>query len=231
MKRLFWFIGIALTASLTGCLKDDPKVDTIVLMGSEAYVKPVTEVIPDTLLTYIASSTDLTLYDGNTPPDVQGEYVFAPRELIKWNANQTPAGDSLFFRFVSQHNRVTSCDFQETGCDLMHFDTVYLMGNGSFFTAYFELNYKNIDQLPGADYDLERAVIITGEVNGSGDIDHAIYACVNKSVKINQNNSSVSGVFDSFILSLKDRIYIYRVKDGGAAVEMPWYHQTQTNGR
>ena len=177
MKRLFWIIGIALTVSLTGCLKDDPKVDTIVMMGSESYVKSIEEVIPDTLLKYIAHSTDLTLYGGNIPPDMQGEFVFAPRELIKYNTNPLPANDSLFFKFASQHNRVTSCDFHETDCALIHLDTIYLMGNGSFFTAYFVVKYRNINQLPGADYDLDRAVVITGEVNGSGNISHAVYAC------------------------------------------------------
>lgn len=233
MRKGFWVIVLFLTTVLTGCLKDDPEVGTIVLMGSESYVKPIEEVIPDTLLSYIESETDLSLvHKGNMPPNIQGEYAFAPRELIKTNAALVASNDTLLFRFggdslhydvYGQHNRVVSCDFQEKSFPLVHVDAINLMGHGSYFTAYFVLNYEHIIE-SGADISLKRAVMISGKVNSSGNIDHAIYAFVNQEIIINSNDVAVSGVEDASFAEMKDNIYIYRVKDGGSAVKHLWYH-------
>ena len=63
MKRLFWLLPILLATLVTGCLKDDPSERTIVLLGTESEVKPIEEVIPDTLTVFIKDSVALNLPD------------------------------------------------------------------------------------------------------------------------------------------------------------------------
>ena len=105
MKRLFWLLPCLLTMLVTGCLKDNPNGETIVLMGDESNVKLIGEVIPDTLLVFIADtaamgdSLVLNLPTGNTPPDIQGQYVFGPRTLYKYNGDHPVANDSIYLRF------------------------------------------------------------------------------------------------------------------------------------
>ena len=104
MKRLFWLLPLLLAMLVTGCLKDNPNGETIVLMGTESDVKIINEVIPDTLLVFIADtaamdSLVLDLPTGNRPPDIQGQYVFGPRTLYAYNGDHPVANDSIYLRF------------------------------------------------------------------------------------------------------------------------------------
>lgn len=99
MKRLFWLLPLLLTMLVTGCLKDDPNDETIVLMGTESEVQPIQKVIPDTMLVFV-DSLKLNLPTGNVPPDIQGEFVFSPLDLYKYNGNPVVPSpeDTLFLR-------------------------------------------------------------------------------------------------------------------------------------
>ena len=92
---------VLLTMLVTGCLKDDLNQETIVLLGTESEVQPIDSVIPDTLLNFIKDINPvLNLPGGNTPPDIQGEYLFTPIQLYKYNSDQIlPQSDTLFIRF------------------------------------------------------------------------------------------------------------------------------------
>ena len=103
MKRLFWLLPLLLAMLVTGCLKEE-NGETIVLMGTESNVKIISEVIPDTLLVFIADTAvmdtlKLDLPTGNTPPNIQGEYMFGPRILYKDNGHHPMANDTVLFRF------------------------------------------------------------------------------------------------------------------------------------
>lgn len=105
MRKLFWLLPFFLMAMLvTGCLKDDPNEGTIVLLGTESDVKLIKEVIPDTLLVFIADTAVmdtlvLNLPTGNTPPNIEGSYAFGPRTLYKYNGDHPVANDTVFLRF------------------------------------------------------------------------------------------------------------------------------------
>lgn len=244
MKKVFWFVVALLL--LAGCLKDDPSQGTIILMGAESDVKSIEEVIPDTLLNFIMDRTvmgndTIVLPEGNIPPDVQGEYMFFPRELYRDNGHHPLAGDTLFFRFggdrpietlayypEGQHNRITPGDLLEKGFPQRQIDKVYLMGEGPDFTAYFTVAYDNCyEPMSQVYYTLTRGYIITGTVTENG-ITHAIMACVNISVVPNTPSQFIP--FDAFERSLVNRIYIYRVQTDdqnnpfGLAVRQQWYH-------
>lgn len=91
---------ISLVLLVSSCLKDDVN-ETIVLLGTESEVQPIEEVIPDTLLKFLMKPDVLEtpLPVGNTPPDIQGEYLFGPRELFGYNWFSPEANDSLYIRF------------------------------------------------------------------------------------------------------------------------------------
>lgn len=111
MKRLFWLLPLLLATLVTGCLKDDPNESTIVLLGAESDVKPIEEVIPDTLLDFVADtgvmgSLTLALPTGMVPPDIQGGYLFGPRVLYKYNGDHPQANDTILLRFGGEQDSV-----------------------------------------------------------------------------------------------------------------------------
>ena len=213
---------------LSGCLKDDPQVGTIVLMGTESYVKSIEEVIPDTLLKVMDE-----LPQGNTPPDIQGEFVLNNKELLWTNAWSIAAGDSICMRFgggvdtlgcypEGQHNRVVPLDYLEEEM-LMHTDTAFLMGSGDSFAAYFELTQKHIKDIEGVDFNLKRGYVITGIMRRSGDaIDNVQVAYINLDLHVN-SNSPTSGVPDEFIEAMEGFIYVFGAQDNAPMVRHKWF--------
>ena len=228
MKRK-WFILALLPLLFSGCLKES--AETLILMGTEYYVKPVEDVIPDTLITFL-DTLKLTLPTGNMPPDVQGEYVFQPRELLASNIDYVPHfSEVVRFRFggdldtvkdiyQDQHNRVVSFDYQEDALGLMHEDTVYLMGSGNTFTAYFTQKL-DIQYLASVRLELTRAVAIFGAVSQVG-IDSARIAFLNTDVRVVQNNSGAS-IPNEALNSMKGQIFVYQVENKGVAIRQNWY--------
>ena len=235
------FVVLALAAfMLSSCLKDDPDVGTIILMGTESYVDSIEEVIPDTLLKVLKDKTIMQLDQavlpkGNTPPDVQGEFVLCPKELIWYNGYSIAAGDSICLRFGGdasasgyypngQHNRVVPLDYKEDAMAKLHADKAYLMGSGSSFTAYFELTHQHIDEIPGVDFDLTRGYVITGKMSPKGDsMLNVRIAYINLELKVNYNNVAVSGVPNNYIEALKGYIFVYRAQNDGPVLRQQWY--------
>lgn len=243
MKKTLLLIPALLMLLLAGCLKDDPNQGTIVLLGTESDVKPIEEVIPDTLLSFISNAAVMgeeviQLPTGCTPPDIQGEYLFFPRELYKENGHHPSAGDTLFLRFGGtysddygtylhgQHNRITPGDLRDPGFSQQSVKSIYLMGEGNDFTAYFTVNYDDCyDPASETEYTLTRGYILTGTVTSTG-IDQAVVACVNIAVEPHSPSQFVP--LDAF-RTLVDRIYIYRVQTTdlthpyGLAIRRQWY--------
>ena len=227
MKRLTWLWLVLLAMLATACLKDNPNNGTIVLMGTESDVKPIDQVIPDTLLKFLGNSQAmhmqaLTLATGNTPPDVQGEYAFAPAELFAYNDTHPAPGDTIFFRFHDQHNRLVGCDILEDDHTRKSIPVAYLMGNGDAFVAYFTVAYER-KPMESEDftYTLTRGYLITGKVS-SGGIDEALIACINISVDFDASSSS-SLIGD--IQETENDIFVYAILNGhpfGSAVRHHW---------
>lgn len=234
MKRMFWLLPVFLVTLMTGCLKDDVSQGTIVLMGTESNVKPIAEVIPDTLLTFVADSSAmdslvLTLPTGNMPPDIQGGYLFGPRDLYKYNGVHPMANDTVFLRFGGepdttggmayyhgQNNIVVPCDIYG---DILEKGNVFsiksapgfVVGVGDRFTAYFVVEYHCEEPLSGTEYTLKRGYVFTGTVAPEG-IRRAVLACVNIEVKPITSSSTVP---PEIVESLEKGIFIYRVKVSG----------------
>lgn len=117
MKKLIWLLPISLALLVASCLKDDLD-KTVVLLGTESDVQPIDSVISDTLLTFLMDTTVLknSLPVGNMPPDVQGEYVFGPRELYKHNHDdyyiyqEGDPNDTVYFRFGGDYEILSFTD-------------------------------------------------------------------------------------------------------------------------
>ena len=282
MKRLFWLPVLLLAMLVTSCLKDDLNQGTIVLLGTESEVKPIDSLIPDTLLNFVQGMTPaLNLPEGNTPPDIQGEYIFGLRELYKNNGHAPVANDTLYLRFGGnmvldsvghsyhandiliqgtdtvvlqndttiyntftyypngQHNRTVPCEIygdipeKDNNYKLKKADAFvmgYVSGDGTekSFTVYFTLDYDcdyidDVSSLPVAEYTLTRGYVITGKITDGG-IVKAVVACVNKDAKL---TSDATLVPPDAIESMKNRIYIYRVKGSiaepfGLAIRQQW---------
>lgn len=230
MKRLIWLLPISLVLIVTSCLKDEMN-KTIVLMGTESEVKPIDSIIPDTLLTYIADSVkmgDSVMIPpvGNIPPDIQGEFVFGPRELFSFNDTHHMGSDTLYIRFggdpdtalnsyypQGQHNRMVLCDIKEPSLPLMSIDA-FVMGTDNKFTVYFDVTYDNVgNPATGGSYSLKRGYVLTGIVTNTG-IERARLACVN---------------IESSLTDLVNKIFVYHVGTDdpanpfGTAIRKKWY--------
>ena len=106
MRKLFWLLPVLMGFLLTGCLKENPEGDTIVLLGTESEVQPINSVIPEALLTFIKDKQSmggealvLNLPEGHMPPNIQGEFVFKPVELYANNGHSDNSNESICFRF------------------------------------------------------------------------------------------------------------------------------------
>lgn len=229
MKRLIWLLPLSLVLMVTSCLKDEMN-ETIVLMGTESYVKPINSIIPDTLLSFLSDSTVMgdnviILPTGNMPPNIQGEFVFGPRKLFGYNDTQHKDSDTLYIRFggdqdtipnyypQGQHNRMVLCDLKESRFPQMSVDA-FLMGNGSQFSVYFDVTYENVPNSATKEiYSLRRGYVLTGNITNAG-IEQARLACVN---------------IESSLPEMINKIFVYCVKTDdpenpyGTAVRKKWY--------
>lgn len=106
MRKLFWLLPVLMGFLLTGCLKDNPEGNTIVLLGTESDFKPIDSVLPAPLLVFINNADSMgndnviNLPQGNNPPDIQGEFVFEPMELYAGNVHPAALNNgSICIRF------------------------------------------------------------------------------------------------------------------------------------
>lgn len=234
-SRTFVLMAWLLLLTMAGCLKDDPNQGTIILMGTESYVKTIEEVIPDALLSFL-DANDIALHEGNVPPDIQGELRF-PRDLIYYNCSAGEAiqvDDTLFYRFGGdnaldgnfvyypngQHGRVLPCDSWETGVAISATNPAYLMGNGNDFTMYFIQHCKVEENDMQVKYDLDRAVVIVGTVTADG-LDDAMVAYLN--IGVSNIDNPMGFVPNQYIMAMVGRINVYQVKPDREAIWMEWY--------
>lgn len=230
MKKVFWLLPL-LAMLATGCLKENQEgPQTIVPMGTEADVKPIEQMGIDTLLHFLNDISILTLPTGNIPPDIQGECVLTPLELIAYNADHPVPGDSLYLRFGGepswliiqvdttsfdtvpfypngQNNRTVPCDIKgdvmEKGnvFNMKHIDKGFVMGHDDVFTVYFIVKY-NCEYM-GETGNVEFELTRGYVITGmmtTNGIDQVVVACVNINVTTT----------DPTVQAMKNHIYIYR---------------------
>ena len=159
MRRLFYyFCCMGFLFGFYSCQKSTDENESIILLGhEEAYVKPIMEVIPDTLRTTFPNHFG-NIPTGYIPPNIEGEYVFKKQYFY---SNLIPLHDDseMHIRITNQHNRTATVELHDYS--IVKTDTAYITGSGSSFTLY--LIEDRVMEFYGFHYTNERSIIISGE--------------------------------------------------------------------
>lgn len=146
------------------CTKNEDS--TIIILGTESYVKDILEAIPDSLRNVFEQQFG-EIPQGYVPPKVEGDFVIAPKRRCYSNVTTWPLDvvePNMSLHFTNQHNRVVEIHLTEA-MD-MFTDTVYVTGYDNFFTVYYQ-EYKSI-VIDGDDAMIKRGIIIKGEMCDDG---------------------------------------------------------------
>lgn len=133
-KHLFLFILIA-AIGLTGCLRDG--IDTIAL----PFGKVPDAVIPPEVRNQFQQY--MPIYEGITPPVIEGQYLAKPLTLVYTSDYQFNPGDVFSPQYFAYENQAASgmATYREQqGGGLAAASEVYIVGEGDCFTAYFVTN-------------------------------------------------------------------------------------------
>lgn len=147
---------------LYSCTKDNDSNDSIILLGKEAYVVPMLDIIPDSLQTKFLSQMN-NPPRGFIPPNIEGEYLISEKQYCHSNFVDLSDHQDMHLRVSNQHNRVATVEFHEGETILT--DTAFVMGSGQHFTLYLT-EVRNMALY--ADYTITRCVVITGEKTEAG---------------------------------------------------------------
>lgn len=146
------------------CTKNDK--DTIVLLGTESYIDDILDVIPDSLR--IVFDTHFgQIPRGYVPPNVEGDFVIAPKQrcisnAANWPLSVTEPNTSL--SFTNQHNSVVELNLAEATETFT--DTVFVVGHDNLFTVYYQES-KSMT-LNTQEIIMKRGILIKGEMCGEG---------------------------------------------------------------
>lgn len=141
--RIFFLLNILLIA----CKKDE--------------FKKINQLIPENIINDI--SEHMPIYEGNTPPNIEGDYFISPCMLL-FSSNQPDLAftfEDYFFKFYDQKEKNNNNIISFVGNHkLMRIDScenVFLVGSDSNFTAYYTIKEHHFS---GVNY--KAGVVISG---------------------------------------------------------------------
>lgn len=199
---------------MAGCTKNDDT--TIVILGEEEYFNEIIKVIPSDLINEFDSR--FGVQKGNLPPNVEGEFVMAPKKRVYSSLSKTVwpldiQEPNVYLKFESQNNRIAKFKHYEEF--ITSVDTIYVMGKDDRFTAYY-VEDKLFDY--GIyEVKMKRGIIYSGRVTEDG-IKYLKYANIIMDV---QDDSH--GVIETYPVGT---FFIY--EDGsnnGLAERKDWYNE------
>ena len=215
MNRIKLLILMAVAAIImAGCTKNDDT--TIVLLGEEEYFNEIIKVIPSDLINEFDSR--FGVQKGNLPPNVEGEFVMAPKKRVYSSLSKTVwpldiQEPNVYLKFESQNNRIAKFKHYEEF--ITSVDTIYVIGKDDRFTAYY-VEDKLFDY--GIyEVKMKRGIIYSGRVTEDG-IKYLKYANIIMDV---QDDSH--GVIETYPVGT---FFIY--EDGsnnGLAERKDWYNE------
>jgi hypothetical protein len=217
MKKtvIYLIIAVNVLLAMTQCKKESVAGDSVILLGTESYVRKLAEMIPvewqDDFFTYYGE-----IPQGYIPPNIEGEYVISPKQFVYSNFIDLFDNLDMHLKITDQHNRVAIVDFYEG--ETIHTDTAYIMGSGPNFSLYFEEKRK-LD-FYGDITTVKRVVLFTGEKTPEG-----IKGLRFGSIILNANEG-VNPFVGSFVPGW---FFIYRDKDG-LAENCQWFGQKGEGG-
>jgi len=146
-----------LTLCLASCSKssDDPQKSV-----------SIKDVIPSTLLNDLKNR--MNIYDGDTPPSIDGSYLISPAVLVSTTLLTDSCGDIYvdnYIKFTNQNkNNVVAFNSYEDGSHTSSSNSLSICGTGRYFTAY--LTDYEVSTTDG--YTATSATVISGEKVASG---------------------------------------------------------------
>ena len=155
-------LGILVVLSMASCKKLMDGDEAIILIGTEDYVKPLREMIPDSLRTKVPALFG-SMPEGYIPPNIEGDYKIE-KQFRYSNFIDLSDDLDLHLRVRDQHNRVAVVDFDEGG--IVRTDTAFVMGSGAQFSLYFEEERNMV--FMGNHSRVTRCVIFTGKKTDEG---------------------------------------------------------------
>ena len=159
-------LGSLFSLLLLSCTKNDDT--TVILLGEEAYIEKITDVIPDTLQ-HVFEEYFGTIPSGYIPPNVEGEYIISPKQRIFSNVPEDNwpldiIEPDINITMSKQHNRECILQLKEATETLT--DTVYITGYDNLFTVYY--TEEKTLQHSGYEHYITRNVIFKGEITDYG---------------------------------------------------------------
>lgn len=113
----------------------------------------------------------MPIYEGITPPNVTGEYLCMPDELVYTSDGQFEVGFIFAPDYFAFKNQTASgmATFREKQASLVgKASEVYIVGSGSNFSAYYiseETHYDNNNQVEAT---VKRSNVLSGTLTSNG---------------------------------------------------------------
>lgn len=161
--RIYIICCVIVIIGLTNCSKSTYDGDTIILLGTESYVIPLNDMIPDSLKVVFPNYLG-EIPEGYIPANIEGEYLISKKEFCHSNFVNLFDNLDMHLRITKQHNRVAKVEFYEGGTVVT--DTAYIMGTDQSFTLYFTEEKEML--FMGNTAKVQRCVVITGEKTDAG---------------------------------------------------------------
>jgi hypothetical protein len=151
-------IVVNILLSMTQCKKESTVGDSVILLGTENYVKKLTEIIPEEWMNDFSTHYG-ELHQGYIPPNIEGEYAISPKQFVYSNFLDLSNDLDMYLKVTDQHNRVATVEFYEG--ETLRTDTAYIMGSQQYFSLYF-VEKRTLD-FEGDLSTVSRVVLITGK--------------------------------------------------------------------
>ena len=194
------FCIIVSLIAFSSCNKKTFNDDTVILLGTEDYVIPLENIIPDSIYADFRSYMG-NMPEGYIPPNVEGEYLISNKSFCGSNFFDIFDDCDLHLRISRQHNRIATVEFHENS--IVVTDTAFVMGSEKNFTLYF-IEKKEI-KLFGIVSLVDRCVVITGEKCDSG-IQSLMFGSI--IMKVHKGDNPFIGTF------IPGRFFVYKDGDG-----------------
>ncbi|MBQ3740238.1 MAG: hypothetical protein IKZ52_01785 [Bacteroidales bacterium] len=165
-KHLFLLIMIA-AVGLTGCLREG--IDTIAL----PFGKVPDAVIPQEIREQFEQY--MPIYDGITPPNIEGEYLCQPDRLVFTSDYGFEVGhvfSPVYFKFANQTASGMAIYRERQGSSVSDASEVYVVGQGNNFTAYFISNVEHRDDYGNITATAKLSEIVSGTVTSDGIVNY-----------------------------------------------------------
>ena len=126
----------------------------------------------------------ITIYDGNNPPNIEGEFIISPSELTYNSVGDYPVGHvfaDTYIKFLNQDMHANTLDYREKQASSTQTgEGAFISGEGNNFSVFF--NTDGIGHYSDYDISYKTALIISGtkDTNGIHNLQYA-FVLVDKS--------------------------------------------------